>query len=354
VLSRTKSPAAPARYLRVAASVSFALVMIAGCRERTVGSYAPHAASTANQATGVGCTGRILPEGGTFFVFPYAAGAGGAAPVVASVYIKSGDEVAAGQPIASLSSRPFLEGAVKAAQAQVTLANARLARAKAAASPDEAASAKENVARLQLQRDDAARAYERNKPLYAHDFLSKAQLETLETNLRESDALLAQAREQLHGIVVVRPEDIAIAESEVRVSEADLLRAQQDAASTIVRSPSKARALRVIAHAGEQVGPEGIAEFADTAKMEVVAEVYEADIVRVHAGQKATITAEILPKPLHGTVVWIGSQVEKQEALAEERGVPSDARIFKVRIKVSDPSILADRINGIVNVVIEP
>jgi HlyD family secretion protein len=352
MLCRTEFQPVRAMCLRIVASLGLALVIAAGCKERTDGNNTGPATSGTDQGTAVGCTGRILPEDGTFFVFPYAVG--GTAPVVASVYIKSGDEVAAGQSIAILSSGPSLERAVKAAQAQVTLAEARLARERAAASPDESAEAKEDITRFQLQRDDAARSYERNKPLYEHDFISKSQLETLETSLRESDALLAQARERLHGIAVARPEDVAIAESEVRVSRADLLRAQQDASSSVVRSPSKARALRIMVHAGEQVGPQGIAELADTERMEVVAEVYEADITRIHIGQKAIITSEILPKPLDGTVASIGLQVEKQEPLGEERGAPADARIFKVRLRVPDQSILASRTNGKVNIVIEP
>jgi HlyD family secretion protein len=336
--------------IRIAALLSLTLAITAGCKERTDANHTETVTAPGKRSLGVGCTGRILPEDGTFFVFPYAAG--GAVPVVAEVYIKDGDEVAAGQPIAALSSRSSLEAAVTAARMQVALAEARLSLVRAAASPDEAAAARETIVRLQLQRDDAARAYERNKPLYQHDFLSKAQLETLETNLHEAEALLAQARARLHGMVTARPEEVAIAESEVRAAQANLVRARQDAASGMVRSPSKARVLRVIAHAGEQVGSQGIAEFANTDKMGVVAEVYEADIARVHTGQKAIITSETLPRPLQGTVTRIAPEVEEQAALAEEPGEPADARIFKVRLQVSDQSMLADRIHGKVNVVI--
>ena len=110
----------------------------------------------------------------------------------------------------------------------------------------------------------------------------------------------------------------------------------------------------MIAHAGEQVGSRGIAELANTDNMGVVAEVYEADIARLHAGQKAIITSETLPRPLQGTVTRIAPQVEEQAELAEEPGVPADARIFKVRLQVRDQGMLADRIHGKVNVVIGP
>jgi HlyD family secretion protein len=102
------------------------------------------------------------------------------------------------------------------------------------------------------------------------------------------------------------------------------------------------------------VGPEGSAELADTSRMAVVAEVYEADIARVHLGQKAVIASALFPGPLNGEVVSIDPRIEKQQPLSIEPGAPSDARIFKVRIRVPDSAFLAMRINGKVDVVIQP
>lgn len=340
-------------YARSAAVIAIAFLGLAGCRgglndKETV----PSDGAGANGGNGVGCMGRILPENGTISVSPYSVGGG--TPVVEQLLIKPGDWVAKGQEIATLRSRPFLEKAVLSAEAQVALAEARLAKTRAAGSPEEAAVAKAEVARLQLQRDTAALEYERNKPLYDRDFLSKSQIESLQSRLGESEALLTQAREHFRGISAARPEDIAIAKAELKAALADLSRARQDASSSIVRSPVDARVLQITAHPGEPVGPQGLAELAETGKMQVVAEVYETDITRVHIGQKATITSDLLPQPLTGTVVLIGSEIARQEPLSPDPGAPADARVFQVRIDVSEQSILAERINGKVNVVVHP
>jgi HlyD family secretion protein len=338
-----------------AAAMSFALT---GCgtgsaaADKTPKTQAVAQKSPANSAEGVGCLGRILPVDGSFYIAPYTSA--GRTPVVDQLKIKAGDDVAAGQIIATLQSRPYLEAAVKEAETQVALAHQRRVRMNSGAMAEEMSVVQAELARVQVQRDAAARDYDRNKPLYDKDFLSKAQLDALETRVHDADALLAQTRARLTAMNKVRPEDNGIAEDEIRVAEAELARARQEVASSVVRAPAKAHVLRILAHAGEAVGPQGIAEMADTSRMAVFAEVYEADIARVHLGQKASITSPLLPGPLTGEVEYIDPQIERQDPISIEPGAPSDARIFKVRLRVPDQGVLAARINGKVDIVIQP
>jgi HlyD family secretion protein len=348
---RREIPRNTMSYPRNSALVAIALLGLAGCRGG-VDATEKIPSGRNNTGNAVGCMGRILPENGTIFVSPYSVNGG--TPVVELLFIKSGDRVVKGQEIATLSSRRFLETTVSSAQAQVALAEARLAKTRAAGSPDDAAVAKEEVARLQIQRDTAALEYERNKPLYDKNYLSKSQIESLQSRLGDSEALLTQARERFRGISAARPEDVAIAQAELDAARADLRRARQDASSSIVLSPVNAQVLQITAHPGEPIGPHGIAELAEAGKMQVVAEVYEADIARVHTGQKATITSDLLPQPLTGTVVLIGSEIARQEPLSADPAAPADARIFQARIDVSEQSVLAERIHGKVNVVSHP
>lgn len=303
-------------------------------------------------ASGVGCVGRIAPENGTFFVSAQAAG--GRIPVIEQLRIKEGQELSAGEIMAVLDSRSHLESAVREAQARVNLAQVRLARVKAGANPGESEVIKAEIARLEILRDAAQRDYSRNEPLFKQDFISKAQMDALGTRVRESDALIKQANERLAAISVVRKEDIDLAEAEVHAAQADLEHTQLEVDTSYVRSPSRARVLRVIAHTGEPIGPGGIAELAETQRMMVIAEVYETDIARVHVGQKATIKSELLPHPLEGVVTYISPQVQPQQTISGTPGAPADARVFEVRIKVPDAEVLANRISGRVDVVIAP
>jgi HlyD family secretion protein len=302
--------------------------------------------------SGVGCVGRIAPENGTFFVSAQASG--GRIPVIEQLRIKEGQELSVGEIMAVLDSRSHLESAVREAQARVNLAEVRLVRVKAGANPGESEVIKAEIARLEILRDAAQRDYSRNEPLFKQDFISKAQIDTLGTRVRESDALIRQANDRLAAIAVVRKEDIDLADAEVRAAQADLEHTQLEVATSYVRSPSRARVLRVIAHTGEPIGPAGIAELAETQRMMVIAEVYETDIPRVHIGQKATVKSELLPHALEGVVAYISPQVQPQRTISGVPGAPSDARVFEVRIKVPETEVLASRISGRVDVVIAP
>lgn len=311
-----------------------------------------HNPDAAAHASGVGCLGRIAPQNGTFFVSAQASG--GRIPVIEQLRIHEGQELSAGEIMAVLDSRSHLESAVREAQARVNLAEVRLARVKAGANPGESEVIKAEIARLEILRDAAQRDYSRNEPLFKQDFISRAQIDTLGTRVRESDALIRQANDRLAAISVVRKEDIDLADAEVRAAQADLEHTQLEVATSYVRSPSRARVLRVIAHTGEPIGPSGIAELAETERMMVIAEVYETDISRVHIGQKATVKSELLPHSLEGVVAYISPQVQPQQTISGTPGTPSDARVFEVRIKVPDSELLATRIRGRVDVLIAP
>jgi HlyD family secretion protein len=304
------------------------------------------------QVSGVGCVGRIAPENGTFFVSAQASG--GRIPVIEQLRIKEGQELSVGEIMAVLDSRPHLELAVREAQARVNLAEVRLVRVKAGVNPGESEVIKAEIARLEILRDAAQRDYSRNEPLFKQDFISKAQIDILGTRVRESDALIHQAKDRLAAISMVRKEDIDLADAEVRAAQADLERTQLEVETSYVHSPSRARVLRVIAHTGEPIGPAGIAELAETQRMMVIAEVYETDIPRVHVGQKATVKSELLPHPLEGVVAYISPQVQPQRTISGIPGAPTDARVFEVRIKVPNAEVLASRISGRVDVVIAP
>ncbi len=86
----------------------------------------------------------------------------------------------------------------------------------------------------------------------------------------------------------------------------------------------------------------------------VIAEVYETDLNRVRIGQKATITGDILPGPLQGTVVVIGSEIGRAELFPGDPVAFADSRVVNVRIGLENSASLASLIHGKVTVVIEP
>ena len=101
-----------------------------------------------------------------------------------------------------------------------------------------------------------------------------------------------------------------------------------------VKAPMAGQVLRVHAHAGERVGPEGILELGRTEAMMAVAEVYETDIGRVAVGQRAKVTSPALPVALNGTVQRIGLMVAKNDALGTDPVAKTDARVVEVDIRL--------------------
>lgn len=118
----------------------------------------------------------------------------------------------------------------------------------------------------------------------------------------------------------------------LKVARAEFAAAEAQLALSQVRAPSAGQVLRVHAHAGERVGPEGILELGRTDAMIAVAEVYETDIGRVKVGQRAKVMSPALPAALSGTVARIGLMVAKNDVLGTDPVAKTDARVVEVDI----------------------
>jgi HlyD family secretion protein len=109
-----------------------------------------------------------------------------------------------------------------------------------------------------------------------------------------------------------------------------------------------------VAREGEQVGGDGLLELGRTGSMFAIAEVYEDDIGRVRAGQRARITSPALSAPLSGTVDWIHLKVAKQDALGTDPAARKDARVVEVEVRLDDSAAAAALTNLQVEVEFEP
>ena len=140
----------------------------------------------------------------------------------------------------------------------------------------------------------------------------------------------------------------------VDVARAELQVAQAALDSDTVRAPCGAQVLAIHTRPGERVGPEGIAELAQTDEMYAVAEVYETDVGRVKAGQHATIRSPAVDPPLTGTVERVGMKIGRLDIVDTDPAARTDARVVEVWIKLDDPGRSARLSNLQVAVAIEP
>jgi len=358
-----RSAASRTGTIRIAAGVVL-VVLVAGAgtywlwsrmQARAVearGSAPPAPAGAASSPGSVGCLGYIEPKDGLIQVSgTYLAGH---PQRVRELKVREGDTVHAGQLLAILDGREDLETAVRLADARVDLARAQLDQVQAGASASEIAAQKATVAQLQASVENAHQEYDRYAALHRQTDVSTSDLDARRLAVQTAEEQLKAAEARLQTIAQVRPTDLAVAQSQLKVAMAEAASARVDLKAAFVEAPADGRVVRIETYPGEEAGPGPILDLGRIGSMYVEAEVYESDIARVHTGQAATMTSELFPGKLTGVVESIGTTISKAEVLPLDPVTYADARVFKVWIRLDDGARVANLLRGKVNVVIQP
>ena len=273
--------------------------------------------------------------------------------LVRKLLVQQGDHVQAGQPLAMLDGRSRLEAALVKADAEVLVARRRLEQVKAGAKPEDQAAQQAEVRRAESVAENAQREYERYEKLYQTHDVTAGDVDEKRTAAEGSQRALDAARARSRSLQNVRPEDVAMAESELQAAIAASKEARANLDSTEVKAPIGGVILQIHAHAGEQVTDAGILELAPNDQMYVVADVYETDIGRVRVGSHANITSDLFPGSLEGKVELVGRQVTPGEVVPADPMAFVDRRVVPVKIRLNGHE--ADGfIHGKVSVRIEP
>ncbi|MBW4533876.1 MAG: HlyD family efflux transporter periplasmic adaptor subunit [Pleurocapsa minor HA4230-MV1] len=145
---------------------------------------------------------------------------------------------------------------------------------------------------------------------------------------------ISAAEATLDSVGEVRDVDVIKAQAELDKAIATLRQVEEDLELTKVKAPSDGQIIKINAYPGEEVGDDGIVEFAQTSKMMLVAEVYESDIGKVKVGQTASITSETgaFTEELTGEVRQIGLKIGKQDVLSTDPAADVDSRVVEVEI----------------------
>jgi HlyD family secretion protein len=314
----------------------------------TVHSAAP---PTPEPRRAVGCLGRLKPEAGVVRV---------AAPyyqsrpsVVARLLAHEGEWVRAGQVLAYLDGKSQVEAERARVAAQLELARARVAQARAGAKRSDLEAQRAEIASLEATyrlRDSDLKRYQ---ALAATGDVSASDVETRKAAFDSAAKTLDEARHRLASLDEVRPVDVRVAEADAAIAEAQLREVDASLAALTVLAPVSGRIIKVHAHAGEEAGPEGILEIADTTHMAAEAEVYATDIPAVRVGQHATVEIDGGGAKLSGTVTRLGERVQPAAVLSGDPASFNDARVVPVDIRISGCRNESCPINARVKVVIE-
>jgi len=329
--------------------------------------------------------GRLEPQGEVIRLSPPTSAQGAR---VSQVLVQEGDRVAQGQIIAVLDTYEPRLAALNAANQQVKIAKAQLARVQAGAQTGqieaqqatiarlqaelqgEIPAQQATIARLQAEFNNAQAEYQRYQNLYQEGAISASLFDskrlpvaTVQQQLNEARATLnrttssyreqiSQAKATLAATAEVRPVDVQVAQSEVDGAIAAVRQAQADLNLSYVRAPKDTQVLKVHTRPGELVSNRGIAELGQTNQMYAIAEIYETDINKVSLGQKATITSSALSEDLSGEVTQIGLQVNSQEVLSTNPTANTDNRVVEVRIRIDNPKD-NQRVAGLTNLQVQ-
>jgi HlyD family secretion protein len=219
---------------------------------------------------------------------------------IEKLYVKEGDEIAAGRPFLDLEKEIFV-ALHDAAAAQLEIQRSRLQQA-------------------QLQLADMKLKLERARRLAGEQVLSAEQLESAE--LQHSSALQAEAQ----------------ARDAVAQARADLTKAREDLTKTTIYSPLTGRVIALNAKEGEVVvsgtmnNPASvIGTIADLSEVLAEIDVDETEIVHVRLGQDAVVKVDAVPdRDYAARVVEIGSS-------GYNRPQQPDVTFFKVKLLLSQP-----------------
>ena len=291
---------------------------------------------------GVGALGRIEPQSEVIHVN---APSVMEPPAVEKLMVRVGDKVNAGQVLAILDSNRREQSDVELARATVLLEEKSLAQIKAGAKAGDIQAQEELIARTRERLKLAEKQLERAQELRKNKALSE---DDLDTRLTEVDVLrreLAQHESALVALAEVRNVDVERAEAEVARAQAALLRAEADLEISLIRSPIDGEILKIHTRVGERIGSEGLLDLGDTRQMDVVAEVHESDILKVHLDQLATVSMRNLETTLQGHVVEVGRLIGRKDVLSSDPVDDTDARVVEVRIRLNE--VDGQRVSGL-------
>ena len=253
---------------------------------------------------------------------------------VREILVKEGQEVRKGQPLAVLESIDTLESSVRQSEAEIRVAESKLAAQDSV------------IARYKADLRQASAEARRAEQLFAAGATSANRVEKLQADESSAKAQLAEAIATKETLV-----------EELRSSRASLDKDKTERAKATVLAPFSGTVFKVHARPGDKVGEDGLLEMGDSSRMGVIAEVYQSDRPMIALGQKASLSADgFKGRKVEGQVVEIAREVSRQTVFSGQAGENLDRRVLEVKIGLTpQESALASHLNYLqVNVLFAP
>lgn len=239
-------------------------------------------------AEAVAALGQLKPAGEVRRLAAPVSGFGGT-PRIVVLFVKEGDRIRKGEPLAVFDSKPQIEAEIAEVNAQITSA----------------------AIEVQLQQREVSRYAAAAKVGAAAMVIYEEKQDELRRFQREGVELIAKRRSL-----------------------------ETDLADSELISPINGVVLKIHSRVGERPGNDGVMEVGASQSMEALVEVYESDINRISIGQSVTLTSENggFKGTLEGRVERITPQVRQRKVLSTDPTGDADARVIEVDVVLSPGS----------------
>lgn len=248
---------------------------------------------------------------------------------VEHLFVKIGDRLKAGDPIATLKN-DVTQRQKDQAQTAVQTAQAKLAQASRHPLPSEIDEARHSITEAQAQQQQleaelklASSQLERSQSLYRQGLISREQFDNATANERSLRARLASARAtikvrqaKLETLEKTpRAEDVMVAKAQLSEAEQALQVATQQTREAIVHAPYAGIVTTLNAQEGQTVGAAGVVNMVSD-DLEIRVDLDENNLADLALGQKAVLSSTAFPgQTFDGHVTDAGAAVD------EKRGV---------------------------------
>jgi RND family efflux transporter MFP subunit len=251
---------------------------------------------------------------------------------LAAVLVSEGDEVQAGDLIATIDSKDLEQEAAEA-RANYELAQANLGKLELGSRPEEIAEARAKFEAVARAKERSERDLARSKALFEAGLISAQAFDQAKTEYLVGESNLDSMRQSLALVEAgPRKEEIDSAKAALAAAHARWVGARNRLDYAKVQAPSPGRVLRKFRNAGDFVSPdvpylEGyetvavgspVVSLADLGRQEVSADVNETDIARVSLHQPVQIAPNAYPgELLPGSVTQISPRADKNKNTIE-------------------------------------
>ncbi|MFA7506253.1 MAG: secretion protein HlyD [Burkholderiaceae bacterium] len=247
-----------------------------------------------------------------------------------------GDAVSAGARLATLDAQPYRE-ALAAAQAQVQVAQAELAKLRRGLRPQEITQARQALRQAQALATETERNFQRQSGLLASGASSQRTVDAARTARDQAAAGVAAAKAALSQATEgFRKEDIAAAEARLAVVQAAAAQATTALADTELMAPGSGTVIARVREPGSMVASQSTVYSLSLDKpVYVRAYVGETDLGRIAPGTVVRVKSDSSDKSYRGQIGFVSPRAEFTPKAVETTDLRTDL-VYRLRIVIDD------------------